>query len=95
MSGSNHDINDIDGGPDRCWCGVANPYFAGVGSGLEALCGGSCVLHCECGGDTCVCHNHEEIECPGCRDCAFDDELDDDDVWYDDSDADEVWDDDL
>lgn len=63
--------------PDVCWCGVKNPYFAPVAGG----CGGTGMVNCYCGGDQCVCHNHGEIECPGCWDCegGFDDGQDDDD----------------
>ncbi len=62
--------------PDVCWCGVKNPYFAPVAGG----CGGTGSVNCYCGGDQCVCHNHGEIECPGCWDCeGFDDGQDDDD----------------
>lgn len=52
-------------GGERCWCGVENPYFAPV----SGLCYGTGFLDCLCGGDQCVCHNHGEVECPGCDDC--------------------------
>lgn len=61
-----------------CGCGAELS-----GADLEAMdaelegdtCGGSGVLHCYCGGDFCVCHNHGEVECPGCDDCDGDDDL--------------------
>ena len=43
---------------------------------------------CFCGGDFCVCHNHGEALCSGCRACEgsfFDDDgddYDDYDDWY-------------
>lgn len=49
-----------------CWCGVKNPFFS---RHLDQTCGGAGVLHCYCGGDLCVCHNHGEVECDGCEDC--------------------------
>jgi hypothetical protein len=54
-----------------CWCGAKNPYFAPMPAG----CGGTGIAQCLCGGDTCVCHNHGEVECPGCGACG-DEELD-------------------
>jgi hypothetical protein len=48
-----------------CWCGVKNPYY----EPLPHNCGGSGIIDCLCGGDFCVCHNHSEVECPGCEDC--------------------------
>lgn len=59
---------------DKCWCGAENPYCADVEDGLDETCGGSGVLHCYCGGDLCVCHNHGEVQCDGCPDCDFDDD---------------------
>lgn len=53
----------------KCWCGETDAYFSDEDDGLESGCGGSGVLHCYCGGDLCVCHNHGEVECPGCEDC--------------------------
>ena len=41
-------------------------YFAPTPGGP---CGGLGVFECLCGGDQCVCHNHGEVECPGCADC--------------------------
>lgn len=52
-------------GPDQCWCGEENAYFAPVGG----TCAGTGMLTCYCGGDLCVCHNHGEVECLGCEDC--------------------------
>ena len=69
-----------------CWCGVTGAMEdmfddAVYGQG----CGGSGVLYCECGGDSlCVCHNHGEVECPGCEDCELDDDDYDDGPFYDD-----------
>lgn len=51
--------------PERCWCGVENPYYAP----LPERCGGSGTFDCLCGGDFCVCHWHGEVECIGCPDC--------------------------
>lgn len=64
------DADEIEG-PDVCWCGVKNPYFAEV----HGTCGGTGMIDCHCGGDQCVCHNHGEVECYGCEDCepTFDD----------------------
>lgn len=52
---------------DVCWCGVENPFFAPF---PYKRCNGNPVIDCHCGGDLCVCHNHGEVECPGCEDCA-------------------------
>lgn len=52
---------------ERCWCGTENPYFAPIPAG--ETCGGTGSINCYCGGDQCVCHWHEEIECEGCDDC--------------------------
>jgi hypothetical protein len=52
----------------ECWCGAkghASEMFQSVGGG----CGGLGGLDCHCGGDLCVCHNHGEVECPGCDEC--------------------------
>ncbi len=49
----------------KCWCGIKNPYFAPV----SGSCYGTGALDCLCGGDQCVCHNHGEVDCPGCPDC--------------------------
>jgi hypothetical protein len=59
-----------------CWCGEENPHMDD--SVYEGTCGGLGTLYCECGGEQCVCHNHGEVECPGCEDCQDADELDDD-----------------
>ena len=48
-----------------CWCGERNPHY----EDLRGTCGGSRSIDCLCGGDFCVCHNHGEVECPGCPDC--------------------------
>lgn len=65
-----------------CWCGEKRAWFSELH--LESGCAGTGYLHCFCGGDFCVCHNHGGTECPGCDDCedvrgddfeALDDEL--------------------
>ena len=56
-----------DGFEGPCWCGEENAWFSDLG--LEDGCAGTGTLHCFCGGDLCVCHNHGGIECPGCDDC--------------------------
>ena len=67
------DLDDLDG-PDVCWCGVKNPYYAPV----HGTCGGTGSVDCYCGGDLCVCHNHGEVECLGCEECQQDnDDYDD------------------
>lgn len=48
-----------------CWCGEPHPYYAPI----RRRCGGAGYVHCICGGDFCVCHNHGEVECFGCKDC--------------------------
>ncbi len=58
-----------------CWCGeqLKDAYFADIRDGLDQPpCGGGGILHCYCGGDLCICHNHGEVECPGCEDCEPD-----------------------
>lgn len=67
-------------GPEVCWCGVKNPYFAEV----SGSCCGTGTLDCYCGGDLCVCHNHGEVECLGCSECRHDDYDEDygDHVYY-------------
>jgi hypothetical protein len=54
-----------------CWCGVSRAWFALPPEG--ETCGGLRIINCECGGDQCVCHNHGEMECPGCEDCDEED----------------------
>ena len=68
---------------DTCWCGVESPYCADVEDGLEAACNGTGHLHCYCGGDLCSCHNHGEVQCPGCEECEEEDEDKYDDSEYD------------
>lgn len=59
------DTDCDDDGP--CWCGEPNPlYDDGF---LDEDCGGSGELHCWCGGDLCVCHNHGAVPCYGCDSC--------------------------
>ena len=74
----------------RCWCGAegtCDELFADDFGG--GYCGGLGVLTCQCGGVLCVCHNHGEIQCPGCPDCEPPDGDDWDYDVYDDD-----WDDD-
>lgn len=60
----------------RCWCGASGTFDELFDASVfEQCCGGSGVLHCECGGDFCVCHNHGEVECPGCEECRDNNEL--------------------
>lgn len=58
----------------QCWCGARGTY-AELWSedGIEDTCGGSGFRICYCGGDGCVCHNHSELECFGCKDCEEED----------------------
>lgn len=72
----------VDCGGFQCWCGVKNPYCAPI----HENCGGCGTLYCYCGGDICVCHNHGEIECPGCPDCNG---SDDEDLWEQDPELEE------
>lgn len=60
----------------KCWCGEKNAYFSEEPF-EEGGCGGAGVFECYCGGDFCVCHNHGEVECPGCDDCEADQDEDD------------------
>jgi hypothetical protein len=56
--------------PYRCWCGVVGPEEELLRvEDLEPMCGGTRDIACFCGGDTCVCHHHGSVECPGCPDC--------------------------
>lgn len=72
--------NPVELGEITCWCGATGTYDELFDDDfLEPSCGGMGILHCRCGGDLCVCHNHGEIECHGCPDCE---EHDDD--WEDD-----------
>lgn len=80
------EVIDLDEDDGPCWCGVENPHY----EDLPDRCGGDGVIHCECGGDFCVCHWHGGVECLGCPDC--DDRNDDDD--FDDDDEHE-WNEDL
>ena len=78
----------LEEAPITCWCGAQGTYEELFDdSGLPPTCGGLGTLHCECGGDQCVCHHHGEVDCVGCEDCdEFDDWYDGDefDDWYDD-----------
>jgi hypothetical protein len=57
-----------------CWCGAQGTFEELFDDAVyDECCGGLGVLHCECGGDFCVCHNHGEVECPGCEDYGSDD----------------------
>lgn len=76
---------DDDDDPLRCWCGAEGSYEElHDNKYLDSRCGGSGILYCHCGGDFCVCHNHGEVDCYGCRDCEGDYD-DDDDYWEDDA----------
>lgn len=56
----------------ECWCGMKGKlYFAPVPAGG---CGGLGTIECLCGGDLCVCHNHGEVQCPGCEECEGSDD---------------------
>lgn len=58
----------------RCWCGAqGTPAELFNFDHLSETCGGLGELHCYCGGDLCVCHNHGEVECDGCADCEDED----------------------
>lgn len=60
-------------------CGMSPAWFSL--EGLDEGCSGNGFVNCYCGGDQCVCHNHGEMECPGCDDCQEDA---DDDSYLDD-----------
>lgn len=67
---------DDDAAIIKCWCGAEGTFEELFDDEVYGQsCGGSGVLHCECGGDQCVCHHHGEVECEGCEDCG---ECDDD-----------------
>lgn len=68
----------------QCWCGARGTEDELFDDAVfDEPCGGSGVLECFCGGDLCVCHNHGEIECPGCEDCdrEYDGDYDDLSDW--------------
>lgn len=70
----------------ECWCGAKGTYDELFADDFPGGCGGSGYLDCECGGDNlCVCHNHGQVECPGCDECEYDDE---EDWWYGDDEED-------
>ena len=73
---TNDGPDEEEGYTGECWCGATDGWFSEAG--LEETCGDSGVLNCFCGGDLCVCHNHGEVECPGCEECGGDDEAWDD-----------------
>jgi hypothetical protein len=81
-----NDIADPDDEVITCWCGVSGSFDELFSDEpFDDDCGGSGILYCYCGGDQCVCHHHgQEIECPGCGDCAGGDESDWDDVGLED-----------
>lgn len=71
-----------DDGLFHCWCGAVGPFDEMCDmTCLDRSCGGTGSLNCECGGDFCVCHNHGEVECPGCEDCDPDDDYDGEEWW--------------
>jgi hypothetical protein len=54
--------------PERvCWCGATNPHYDE--SAYFGGCDGYGYRTCNCAGDSCACHHHGEVECPGCDDC--------------------------
>lgn len=60
-----------------CWCGAKGTYNELFdGTVFKQTCSGLGTLHCHCGGDLCVCHNHGEVECPGCENCKTNDSID-------------------
>ena len=71
------DEPEVDDEIITCWCGAKGTYDELFFDDLEGGCGGSGTRNCYCGGDFCVCHNHGEMECPGCEDCEFDDDWED------------------
>lgn len=77
------DLAYDDGDEITCWCGATGTYDE-LFSTLLPGCGGTKTLHCYCGGDFCICHNHGEAECYGCAECQ--DRDDHDDYDYDDDD---------
>lgn len=69
-----------------CWCGAKGAYEDLCDlTALEEGCGGTGTIHCYCGGDQCVCHNHGSMDCDGCEDCGqdVDDDYEDSDLYYD------------
>lgn len=83
MSEPEDDV-DIDDDIITCWCGAEGTYDELFDdSGLPESCGGLGVMHCECAGSFCQCHNHGEVQCDGCEDCE-DDWDEDDDFYYED-----------
>lgn len=82
MATADHEPNDDQ---ITCWCGATGTYEDLFDdSTLPDRCGGSGTLHCECGGDFCVCHHHGEVECDGCEDCRGDDDWESDLPEFDD-----------
>lgn len=69
----------------QCWCGARGTFDSLFSSDSLGRCHGTGMLECYCGGDLCVCHNHGEVDCPGCDDCEADDGNDFDDFDYDDN----------
>lgn len=68
MTDANHAyVSAEEGFVLPCWCGETEGWMST--SGLESGCAGTGYLHCFCGGDFCVCHNHGGTECDGCDDC--------------------------
>lgn len=59
-----------------CWCGAQGTFDELFDDAVYGeSCGGDGFLYCLCGGDLCVCHHHgQEVECPGCPDCEFEDD---------------------
>jgi len=69
------DLIDIEGdigeGRFTCWCGaeLSDDDLLTMLDELPPTCGGTGTMHCHCGGDQCVCHNHGAVQCDGCEDC--------------------------
>lgn len=87
MSDAAEEEDEPDDGLITCWCGAVGTYEELFSqSGLDARCGGSGHVNCDCGGDFCVCHWHGGTECVGCPDCESDDDEGFDDGFDDEAD---------
>lgn len=75
-------VAPVDVENEPCWCGVENPHYED--DGVAYGCSGSGEVDCDCGGDTCVCHNHGTLVCIGCENCEVDDDFVEFDGPYDD-----------
>jgi hypothetical protein len=61
----------------RC-CGEKDAYFAPPRRGG---CSGIGTIECLCGGESCVCHNHGEVDCDGCSECDPTEVIEEDDLF--------------